>query len=160
MRLKRLTNIKLGLAFLILNLFSFQLIASELIEISNVKMPKVPEVSRTAAIYLTIKNNSDKAIVLSDVKTPVAKHTMLHESLEVDGVAKMQHVEQLKIAAGQKVEFVPGGYHIMLMGMDKNLTAEPFNVTLKFANQVNKTFSVEFDKSGKVTKCPCCDKDK
>lgn len=151
---------KVALSLVVLSMLSCHVFADSFIEISNVKMPKVPEVSRTAAIYLTIRNNSDTPVVLSDVKTNAAAHTMIHQSLEEDGVAKMKHVEQLKIDSGKQVEFVPGGYHIMLMGVDKALVAEPFEVTLKFANQSDKTFMVTADKSGKAAKCPCCDKDK
>ena len=119
-----------------------QVANADAIEITQVRMPPVPPVSRTAAIYLSIKNNSDKAITLVGIHTPVAHHSMIHLTQETSGVAKMHHLEKLVIAANSQLEFLPGGHHIMLMGLERELLSKPFIVTLEFAEQVSRTFKV------------------
>lgn len=109
--------------------------SAETLVISNVKMPKIPEVSRSAAIYLSFENNDSKDIILTGVSTPVAHHAMIHQSVEEQGVAKMKHQDSLTIPAQGRLEFSPGGYHIMLMGLDKKLMQKPFVVTLSFAKR-------------------------
>lgn len=148
---------KLSIVLACLGFFALTVSASQKLEISNIKMPKVPQVSSAAAIYLSIKNHSDEAVILSGVSTKVAARSMLHQSKEVDGVAKMLHLDELKITAGGQVNFVPGGYHIMLMGVDKAKITQAFEVTLKFANHPDQVFRVTMDKTASNTKCPCCE---
>jgi len=106
-------------------------------------MPEIPPVSRTAAIYFTLRNNSNKELKLISVSTGVSRHAMVHRTQEINGIVKMQHINELVIPPESKLEFSTGGYHIMLMGLDHKLISKPFNVTLEFANQPAKVFSVE-----------------
>lgn len=117
--------------------------AGESIEISNIKMPEIPPVSRTGALYFTLTNNTDKTIVLKDVSAEVAHHTMIHLSQEIDGIAKMKHLDEISIAPHSQLEFSPGGYHIMFMGLKHGLLDKPFNVELQFNHQITKNFVVE-----------------
>ncbi|MET1255131.1 copper chaperone PCu(A)C [Aliikangiella maris] len=116
---------------------------SHSIKVSNVHMPDVPKVSQMAAIYLTLTNLSEQSVELIDVNTPVAHHSMIHQSIEEDGVAKMRHQDTVQIPANGKLEFVPGGYHIMLMGIDKQLISQTFEVELTFANLQTLKFKVK-----------------
>ncbi|TQV81459.1 copper chaperone PCu(A)C [Aliikangiella coralliicola] len=136
---------KMKLLLTILLMFgTAQLLAGnhESIEISDVVMPKVPSVSPTAAIYLTITNTGKSKVALLDASTNVAHHTMIHQSKVENGVAKMKHVDKLEIESGKSLKFVPGGYHIMLMGIDKGLITKPFEVHLTFEQDIKESFTV------------------
>jgi len=111
--------------------------------ISNAYMPKVPPVSRTAAIYLKMKNSTDVPVVLSGASTSIAHHVMIHQTVESDGVVKMKHQSNVTIPAGGVVEFVPGGTHIMLMGLQKDAFAETFVLDLIFEDQSRQSFEVK-----------------
>ncbi len=100
------------------------------IEISKAVMPEVPAVSRTSAVYLTIKNLSAETLVIDHVETNIARHAMFHNSVEQDGVAKMQHLDQLTIPANQSLELKPGGAHIMLMGLKTMPESKQFELIL------------------------------
>lgn len=105
-------------------------------------MPAVPPVSRTAAVYLQLKNTSPSKIVLTGISTAIAKHAMIHRTIESDGVVKMKHLSKIEITSGNNVEFTPGGMHIMLMGLQKDVIPETFDLKLIFENQTSQVISV------------------
>ncbi|SNR87230.1 copper chaperone PCu(A)C [Puniceibacterium sediminis] len=94
---------------------------------------ETPPMAHTAAGYMTVTNTGDSADTLLSIESELPK-TMLHESKETDGVATMTHVEKLEIAPGETVEFAPGGYHIMFMGLNDETfeVGETVPVTLIF----------------------------
>lgn len=103
---------------------------ASLIEIVNPYMPEVSPVSNVAAVYLRIENHSTKVIHLSQVTSPAAHHIMMHQTIEVDGVAKMKHIMSLDIEAGRSLEFKPGGLHIMMMGLVRDKISQSFPLSL------------------------------
>lgn len=120
----------------VLTMLSFSHLAQAtppLVEIKNATMPKLPPVSRTAAIYMTVENKGDKELEIVGVETDVAHHTMIHKTVEKDGMAKMEHLDSIRIPAKGNLELKPGSYHIMLMGLDKEKLAKPFELSLLFA---------------------------
>ena len=68
--------------------------------------------------YLTLANVGKKPIKLVAVESPAAKSISVHQSSMVGGVMSMRPVTDLSIAPGAKVEFAPGGYHLMLVGLN------------------------------------------
>ena len=68
--------------------------------------------------YLTLANVGKKPIKLVAVESPAAKSVTVHQSSMVGGVMAMRPVTGLTIAPGAKVEFAPGGYHLMLLGLN------------------------------------------
>ena len=72
---------------------------------------------------------------------------MLHTSEEKDGVVSMIHLDNVDIEKGKKVKFVPGGLHIMFVGITEDLSkASKKNILLKFKNSATsftKTISFE-----------------
>lgn len=68
--------------------------------------------------YLTLANVGSKPVKLVTVETPAARSATIHQSSMANGVSSMRAVTGgLTIAPGAKVEFKPGGYHLMLMGL-------------------------------------------
>ncbi|WP_262692054.1 copper chaperone PCu(A)C [Kordiimonas aestuarii] len=102
--------------------------------------------SRTvsAAVYLIIRNDTHNLEYLRGVSTDIADNAMIHQSREVDGIMRMDHMSELPIAPGESLAFEPGGYHIMLMGLNKPLEqGDVFTVTLDFENAGQKPVIVE-----------------
>ena len=104
--------------------------ANETLKIVNATMPAVPPVSRTAAVYLTLQNLSDQTIIINSVETEIARHAMFHQTIEQNGVAKMQHRDELVIPAKQSLSLVAGGIHIMLMGLKEIPSNNQFELIL------------------------------
>jgi copper(I)-binding protein len=70
--------------------------------------------------YLTVANVGSKPIKLLSVESQAAKSVTIHQSSMANGVMSMRPVAGgLTIAPGAKVEFSPGGYHLMLMGLTR-----------------------------------------
>lgn len=116
------------------------------VEISNAYMPAISPVSRTAAVYLEISNQTNSQLKLTKLSTPIARHSMVHQTVEVNGVVKMAHQDEVVINPKQAIEFRPGGTHIMLMGLNF-IPKERFDLELVFdsaqGNEVlKKTVSV------------------
>ena len=100
------------------------------------------------AAYLAIKNSGRESDTLESASTPDAKKAEIHETTNANGVMKMRPVEGgLKIAPGQTVEFKPGGYHIMLMGLKQNLKeGEQIPLKLTFAHAGSVDVEVKIEK--------------
>ncbi len=120
-----------------------QQVIQQFLSVSNIGTSVITPVSRTAAVYLTIKNNSDKPITLVDVETPVANHSMIHKTVMEDGVAKMLHQNTIIIPAQQEIEFSRGGLHIMLMGINSQKLLKGFSLTLIFNDHKPLKVAVE-----------------
>jgi len=102
-----------------------------------------PPGATTAAVYLTIENQGPDADRLAGITTPAANSTMLHETIEEDGVSKMRMIEG-DIAPGTVFEMRPGGVHIMLMDIARPLKdGDIVTVTLDFENAENLTVEAE-----------------
>jgi len=92
-----------------------------------------PPGATMGAIYLTIENGSAKSDRLLKLKTSVASSAGVHRTEVLDGIARMREVAVLHIAAGERIEFQPGGYHVMLMGLTKPLVeGQKFELELLF----------------------------
>ncbi|MFA5679466.1 MAG: copper chaperone PCu(A)C [Pseudomonas sp.] len=93
----------------------------------------LPPVAPTGATYLTIENRGQQSDTLIGARTPVAGHTELHEHVHQNGLMKMQQIDSVEIAAGQSVEFRPGGHHVMLFDLKEPLVAgHDYPMTLIF----------------------------
>lgn len=88
----------------------------------------------TSAIYLTLVNAGDRPDTLVAVQTDVAAVAELHETRVENDVMRMQPVAEIPVPAGGRTELKPGGFHIMLMGVKKELhPGDRFAATLVFA---------------------------
>jgi copper(I)-binding protein len=70
--------------------------------------------------YFTLANVGSKPVRLIAVESPAARSITLHQTTQAGGVSSMRPVTGgVVVAPGGKVEFSPGGYHLMLMGLAK-----------------------------------------
>ncbi|MGH8028375.1 MAG: copper chaperone PCu(A)C [Arenimonas sp.] len=85
------------------------------------------------AVYLHIENGSTKSDRLLKLSTSVAASASVHRTEIVDDVARMREVAMLHVAPGEKIEFAPGGLHVMLMGLKKPLVVgQKFELEMLF----------------------------
>jgi copper(I)-binding protein len=97
----------------------------------------------SAGAYLSIENKGKEADTLKSISTPVAKTAEVH-TMKMDGdVMKMREAGNIDIKPSEKISMQPGGgYHVMLMGLNKPLkNGDHFPMTLTFA----KAGKVEID---------------
>jgi len=82
-----------------------------------------------SAVYLTITNHGAADVVLVGAETDAAHMAEIHETVMevavVDGRLvqnmQMQHGDRLVIPAGGSVNLRPGGLHLMLIGLTRDL---------------------------------------
>jgi copper(I)-binding protein len=97
--------------------------------------------------YMTIINTGPAPDRLVGGTSDASKRFELHEMSMDNGVMKMRPMAKgVEIKPGQTVEFKPGGYHVMFVGLNKQLTqGQHIKATLDFekAGKVNVDFTVE-----------------
>ena len=85
------------------------------------------------AVYVTIENKGGEDDRLVGVMTDHAAMAMVHQTELSNGVARMRMAGEIKVPAGDRIEMVPGGTHIMLEGLRTPLrTGDSFQLVLKF----------------------------
>lgn len=110
-----------------------QLTYDEPILISNTWMRAGTE-NRNSAAFIIIKNNMQVDDTLFSVSSELAKVVEIHETYTKENDIKgMRHVDYLIIPSKSIVELKPGGFHIMLIGLNKDLQkGESGKVNLHF----------------------------
>ena len=84
-------------------------------------------------VFFTLTNHGQDTATLTGVKSNIAHMAHLHKTGNEGGMMTMVAIDEVTIAAGKTFTFAPGGYHIMLMGLNEKLTkGNVFNLTLTF----------------------------
>lgn len=97
-----------------------------------------------AFMELTGKSNAR----LVGAASPVAKTVEVHNMKIENGVMKMFPVEGIDLPAGKPVKLAPGGYHVMLMGLQQPLLAGdkvPLKLTFELANRKRETLELSVE---------------
>jgi len=90
--------------------------AQERLELTDAWIRLAPPSAHHHAGYLTLVNGGKDARQLVGAASPDYAKVELHASRVSGGIATMEPVAQVEIAAGQSVKFAPGGLHLMLIG--------------------------------------------
>jgi periplasmic copper chaperone A len=86
-----------------------------------------------SAAYMQIRNGSGTADRLVRASSDVATTVEIHNVIMENDVAQMRPVEAIDVPANGSVELRPGGYHVMLLGLTRDLTpGETVRLTLTF----------------------------
>lgn len=117
----------------------------------TVMHPKAFETAKNANVgggYMTIENTSDIADKLVAVHVAEIPRIELHLSeTDANGVARMIKQDGVPIPAGETVTLMPGGLHVMFMGLggDPFEVGEKIEATLVFetAGELAVVFNVE-----------------
>jgi copper(I)-binding protein len=85
-------------------------------------------------VFMEITNNKSEPITLVGGKTDAASMVEIHEMAMIDDEMKMQKLDGgLVIQPGETAVLEMGGYHVMLMGLKKPITAgDVVSLTLDF----------------------------
>ncbi|HEB64165.1 MAG TPA: copper chaperone PCu(A)C [Chloroflexi bacterium] len=99
---------------------------------------------QNSAVYFVIDNPGGQADNLLDASSDIADAVELHKSEMGDnGEMKMIHQEKIPVPAKGQVEFKPGGFHVMLIGLKRDLNpGDTFQVTLHFEKAGDITLDV------------------
>ena len=95
-----------------------------------------------SAAYMHIK--SGKPLRLVKAESPLTPTVEVHSMAMRDGVMEMRAVDAVEIPADKLVDLKPGGFHIMLIKVNKPINkGDSVPLKLTFANADKTTFSVD-----------------
>ena len=87
------------------------------LEFENVWVRALPPFQPNTAAYLTLVNRGEVAVAIVGASSNVAEKVELHTTRKVDGLMRMEPLQALAVAPGERVELAPGGTHLMLLGL-------------------------------------------
>jgi len=97
-----------------------------------------------SAAYMDLHNRGSVDHALVRAESAIASTIELHEHVMSDGMLRMQLVNKILIPAGSRNELKPGGYHIMLIGLNGDLNkGDSFQVNLVFEDGSSKRITVQ-----------------
>ncbi|WP_299083449.1 copper chaperone PCu(A)C [uncultured Paraglaciecola sp.] len=99
-----------------------------------------PGVPNTAA-YFSLQNSSDKKLTLIGATAGFATKAEIHNHVMVNNMMSMQQQSEVVIESGKKVQFAPGGLHIMLFGLTHPLQAGQ-SLTISLQTKEGKVIDV------------------
>jgi periplasmic copper chaperone A len=101
-----------------------------------------PGAAKNGAVFLEIKAGAEVTDKLLSASGAVAENIEIHNHINDNGIMQMRRVDAIEIGEGSSVKLVPGGYHIMLLGLKQPLKAgETFKLKLTF----EKAGAIEVD---------------
>lgn len=89
------------------------------LDVSDAWVRALPPGQANTAAYLVVTNSADEAVTIVGASSPLAKTVEMHTSREVDGLQRMERLDQVQVAPGERVAFAPGGKHLMLLGLSR-----------------------------------------
>jgi copper(I)-binding protein len=90
--------------------------AGESLKVENAWVPWAPPGLEVHVAYMTIVNPGATDQVIVSVDSTNYERIELHRSVIKDGVSTMQAIDEVRVPANGRVEFVPTGLHLMLIG--------------------------------------------
>ena len=100
-----------------------------------------------AGAYFTLANHGQSPAALVAASSPDYGTVMIHRTVEHGGTASMVMLDRVEVPARGKIEFRPGGYHLMLMRAKRDIKlGAKVPITLEFAD--GQKLTVQFEVRG------------
>ena len=97
------------------------------------RAPGLPDRQARTAAYVVIRNRGPAPDALVGATADVAERVEIHETRNEGGMMMMEPVARIALGVGSRVELKPGGYHLMLIGLERALgPADTVALTLVF----------------------------
>ncbi|MCG6914783.1 copper chaperone PCu(A)C [bacterium BMS3Abin03] len=100
----------------------------------------------STALYFTIENEGDETDTLYSIDSDASNMIQMHETYSKDDLMGMREIGQIVINPGEKVTLEPGGMHIMVMKLKKDLKIKDkvaFNLHFRKAGDIKITAEVK-----------------
>lgn len=108
----------------LLSFISPGLVLAEYLEVSDAWIRASSPNAKVLAAYGNIKNKSDYTIWVTGISSPAFNSVDMHETVQSNGMASMNHLNFIRLEPGQTVNFKPAGKHFMLFTPKKPLKVE------------------------------------
>ena len=114
--------------------------AADLITIVEPRIRATAPGQTVSGAFMTLANSSETTFALTSISFSGANVVEIHETSMNDGVMRMRKISRIDIPANGSAELKPGSYHIMLIGLEREMkagTAE--TLTLTFSDESQKS---------------------
>jgi copper(I)-binding protein len=85
------------------------------LEINNAWIKNLPATVPVRAGYMSLYNPDSREISILSITSEKFASVQIHQTIEEDGIMRMEHVPVLKIGPGARLILEPGGFHLMMM---------------------------------------------
>jgi copper(I)-binding protein len=138
-----LTRITAACAALCLSASLYAGTAAEDVQVEEAYARAVPPGQSNSAAFMSLTNKSDADHGLVAAESGASKVTELHTHFLEDGMMKMRPVAKIDLPAGETVKLQPGGLHLMLIDLARQLSpAEEVSITLVFEDGSRTSLTV------------------
>ncbi len=108
---------------------------------------------KATGAFMQLQSAQDAKLI--SAQSPVAGVVEVHEMAMDGGVMKMRAVPSLALPAGKAVELKPGGYHVMLMDLKRQVKdGDTVPVTLVVEGKDGKRQNIEIKASARMAAAP------
>lgn len=109
----------------------------------------VPPGQPISVAFMTLHNHGMDEQILVKVHSDVAGAAELHNHVLAEGMMKMRRIDTIVVPGHGQVELKPGGRHIMLIGLSRNLqVGERVTINLEFADGERLTVNAPVQMAG------------
>lgn len=105
-------------AMLLFLLLTRSVLAAAEATISEAWIRALPPTQPVTAAYAAISNSGPEALRLVGARIEGVGRVEIHSTREVDGLMRMEQLQELVIAPGQTLSLEPGGAHFMLFELE------------------------------------------
>ncbi len=94
---------------------------------------------QSSAAFMRLRNDGDAGHALVSADSAAARIVELHTHVKVDGMMSMRQIERIDIPSGEETVLEPGGLHVMLIDLTRQLEAgDDVSITLVFQDGSEK----------------------
>ena len=105
------------------------------VQVHDPMVRMVPPGQPISAAFMTLHNHGMDEKILVKVYSDVAGAAELHNHVLAEGMMKMRRIDTIVVPGHGQVELKPGGLHIMLIGLRRNLqVGERVIINLEFSD--------------------------
>lgn len=118
-------------------------VSAENLQITDAWIKNLPTVVPVRAGYMKISNKQSRTITILSLESNAFESIEIHQSIDQDGVTRMQAIASLSIRPGEMLELSPGGYHLMMMNpLEQLIPGKKVTVTLHYQDQKTQTIDM------------------
>ena len=123
--------------------------ASAQVQVYGPMVRMVPPGQPISVAFMTLHNHGMDEKILVKVHSDAAGAAELHNHIMADGMMKMRRIDTIVVPGHGQVELKPGGLHIMLIGLSRNLqVGEQVTIDLEFADGEHLTVNAPVQMAG------------
>ena len=145
--------IKIGIAVLLAGIMSLAVAEEQadqdtMLDIENAWVRALPPGQPNTAAYLTLVNRGEVVVVVESASADVADKVEIHTTRSADGLMRMEQLQSLEVAPGERLALAPGGTHLMLLGLETMpVMGDTVQLCLQLSSQSEVCTSADVRKS-------------